>query len=106
MNMDYKDLLDSNWYSQASEKEKSTFKQWLQGVLKMHTVDLTFRKKDDTIRQMKCTLIESKLPTIEKKTDRVRKENDEVVSIFDLEKGEWRSCRYDSIKSINFSIGE
>jgi hypothetical protein len=46
------------------------------------------------------------LPTIEKKTDRVRKENDDVLSMFDLEKGEWRSCRYDSITQINFTLGE
>jgi hypothetical protein len=55
---------------------------------------------------MKCTLVESKLPVVEKKTDRVRKENDDVISVFDLEKNEWRSCRYDSIKQINFTLGE
>ena len=55
---------------------------------------------------MKCTLDEAKLPKIEKKTDRVRKENDSVISVFDIEVGEWRSCRYDSIKQINFTLGE
>ena len=54
---------------------------------------------------MTCTLIESKLPTNEKKTDRVRKENDDVISVFELEKNEWRSCRYDSINQINFTLG-
>lgn len=55
---------------------------------------------------MKATLVESILPDIEKKTDRVRKENDDVLSVFDMEKGEWRSCRYDSIISFQFSIGD
>lgn len=94
------------WYNTADPKEQAIYRDWLQGVLKMHTVDLTFRKKDDTIRKMKCTLIESMLPVIEKKTDRVRKENKDVISIFDLEKNEWRSCRYDSIESISFKLGE
>lgn len=96
----------SVWYNTADPKEQAIYRDWLQGVLKMHTVNLTFRKKDDTIRKMKCTLIESMLPVIEKKTDRVRKENNDVISIFDLEKNEWRSCRYDSIESISFKLGE
>jgi hypothetical protein len=96
----------TDWYANASEKEKTLFRDWLTGLLKTNTVGLTFKKKDDTIREMKCTLAEAKLPTIEKKTDRVRKENDSVISVFDIEKGEWRSCRYDSIKQINFTLGE
>jgi hypothetical protein len=46
------------------------------------------------------------LPVIEKKTDRVRKENKDVLSIFDLEKNEWRSCRYDSIEAVSFNLGK
>ena len=96
----------TDWYANASEKEKALFRDWLVSLLKTNTVGLTFKKKDDTIREMKCTLAEEKLPTIEKKTDRVRKENDSVISVFDIEVGEWRSCRYDSIKQINFTLGE
>jgi hypothetical protein len=94
------------WYRTAIPEEQELYRDWLKGVLKMHTVDLTFRKKDDTIREMKCTLIESMLPVIEKKTDRVRKENKDVLSIFDLEKNEWRSCRYDSIEAVSFNLGK
>jgi len=94
------------WYKQATEKDQKVFREWVLGVLKTTTVDLTFEKKDGTIREMKATLEESKLPVIEKKTDRVRKENDQVLSVFDLEKNEWRSCRFDSITNINFTLGE
>ena len=111
MNTEYQELLINteagvDWYKQAKPLEQQAFRVWLQGILKTETVCLTFRKKDDTIREMKCTLIESKLPVVEKKTDRVRKENDDLISVFDLEKNEWRSCRYDSIKQINFTLGE
>jgi hypothetical protein len=94
------------WYWTANPEEQELYREWLQGVLKMHTVDLTFRKKDDTIREMKCTLIESMLPVIEKKTDRVRKVNNDVLSVFDLEKNEWRSFRYDSIEAVSFNLGK
>ena len=101
MNMESPD-----WYKTAKAEEQELYRDWLHSVLKAHTVDLTFRKKDDTIREMKCTLAEEKLPEIEKKTERVRKENDNVISVFDIEKNEWRSCRYDSIKQIKFTLGE
>ena len=94
------------WYRTAIPEEQELYRDWLKGVLKMHTVDLTFRKKDDTIREMKCTLIESMLPVIEKKTDRVRKENNDALSVFDLEKNEWRSFRYDSIEAVSFNLGK
>ena len=96
----------TDWYKTASVKEQAQFREWLMSILKTNTVGLTFKKKDDTIREMKCTLAEEKLPEIEKKTERVRKENDNVISVFDIEKNEWRSCRYDSIKRINFTLGE
>ena len=97
--------ISQDWYKNTRVEEQKIFREWLQNLLKTETVCLTFRKKDDTIREMTCTLIESKLPANEKKTDRVRKENDDVISVFDLDKSEWRSCRYDSINQINFTLG-
>jgi hypothetical protein len=99
-------LESPTWYKETDPTEQKLFREWLQGVLRTDIVNLTFTKKDDTIREMKCTLIESSLPILEKKTDRVRKENDDVISVFDLEKNEWRSCRYDSIRKIKFTIGD
>ena len=59
------------------------------------------------MRTMKCTLQESAIPTYEKKTERVRTTStDESISVVDLEKSEWRSFRYDSIKSVSFTLGE
>ena len=97
--------ISQDWYKTTNSKEQEIFREWLKDLLKTETICLTFRKKDDTIREMKCTLIESKLPLIEKKTDRVRKENDDVISVFDIEKNEWRSCRFDSIVRVEFTLG-
>ena len=99
-------LESPTWYKETNPTEQKLFREWLQGVLRTDIVNLTFLKKDDTIRKMKCTLIEASLPILEKKTDRVRKENDDVLSVFDLEKNEWRSCRYDSIREIKFTLGD
>lgn len=110
MNSESHHVLQTNaklgWYKQADPKEQQIFRDWVVGVLKTDTVDLTFEKKDGTIREMKATLQETMLPVIEKKTDRVRKENVEVLSVFDTEKQEWRSCRFDSIRNVNFTIGK
>ena len=92
-----------------SEKDFKLFKKWLTGHLKYGPVTLTFTKKDGSERVMKCTTnptyIMFKDPSIlESKSD--RKVNEDVMPVFDLEAGGWRSFRWDSIKSVAFTIGE
>ena len=93
------------YYAQAKPAEQKKFREFLKGVLKNETATLTFQKKDGTMRVMKCSLREEHMPSYEKKTERVRATNDETLSVVDLEKNEWRSFRYDSIRKIEFSIG-
>ena len=92
------------WYKTADAKEQKLFREWLHGLLKTDTVDLTFVKKDDTIREMKCTLMESKLPS-GYVIDPDVEIHENYIHIFDLEKQAWRSCRFDSIRSIKFTLG-
>ena len=92
-----------------SEKDFKLFKKWLTGHLKNGPVTLTFTKKDGSDRVMKCTTnptyIMFKDPSIlESKSD--RKVNEDVMPVFDLDAGGWRSFRWDSIKSVAFTIGE
>ena len=92
-----------------SEKDFKLFKKWLTGHLKYGPVTLTFTKKDGSDRIMKCTTnptyIMFKDPSIlESKSD--RKVNEDVMPVFDLDAGGWRSFRWDSIKSVAFTIGE
>jgi len=92
-----------------SEKDFKLFKKWLTGHLKYGPVTLTFTKKDGSERVMKCTTnptyIMFKDPSIlESKSD--RKVNEDVMPVFDLDAGGWRSFRWDSIKSVAFTIGE
>lgn len=64
---------------------------------------ITFTKSDGSIREMLCTLAESKIPT-----DKLPKTKSEegsstigsAVRVFDLDKQEWRSFRFDSVITI------
>lgn len=77
-------------------------KQELINQLRQHTADITFIKKDGTKRIMKCTLDEAVTIVYEKKTDRVREPNDNILPVWDLEAGAWRSVNIDTIENIQF----
>jgi hypothetical protein len=98
-------LMD-NSYTQMSKKDQKIFRKWVKGILQRETATLTFQKKDGTMRVMVASLREEDMPSYEKKTESVRKVNDEVLSVVDLEKNEWRSFRFDSIRKIEFTLGE
>lgn len=96
--------VNTTYYLNASEDEKLGFRNWLNDHLHYGPVTITFKKKDGTERVMNCTLKESDTLSYEKKTDRVREYNEEVCPVFDLDKKEWRSFRYDSITEIRFDL--
>ena len=65
--------------------------------LQKKTMRITFTKVNGEERIMDCTLQENIVPPT-KYTD--RKQNEEVLPVFDINKGEWRSFRLDSITNI------
>ena len=73
----------------------------LKSRLKDVVATITFTKKDGTLRQIKCTLKESHLPTFDGQKP-TRQENLDVLPVWDIENGGWRSFRMDSIKSVSF----
>lgn len=77
-------------------------KEWLISALSSGPVQVLFSKKNGEERLMNCTLQESVVPVYEKKTDKIKQKNEEVLSVWDLDKSEWRSFRLDSIKKITF----
>ena len=64
--------------------------------LKTNVMQITFNKVCGEERVMHCTLHESKLP----ETSNNKKINDEVLPVWDVDIGAWRSFRIDSIKDI------
>ena len=65
--------------------------------LQKKAMRITFTKVDGDERVMDCTLQEHIVPAT-KYTD--RKKNEEVLPVFDINKGEWRSFRLDSVTNI------
>lgn len=86
------------------------FQTWLKGLLYDDIVTdlrITFTKKDGTDREMYCTLSESRIPTDKQpKESQTPSTGGSALRVFDTEKQEWRSFRWDSIKNVEFSIGE
>jgi hypothetical protein len=79
-------------------------KTWLHDLLTERKVTITFEKKDGTLREMICTLSESLIPVEKMPKGTGKAKNDEVLAVFDLENDGWRSFRWDSIKTIDFSL--
>jgi len=79
-------------------------KDWLIDLLQTREVEITFIKRDDTERIMDCSLDPVFIPVVKKKTERIRKENPDVLSVVDVEIGEWRSIRWDSITNIKWGV--
>jgi hypothetical protein len=92
-----------------TDKEFEEFKTWTLGVLRdANTKDLcvTFTKKDGTTRDMQCTLAESKVPEDKRpKSEGAPSETSgSAVRVFDTEKQEWRSFRWDSVTKVSFDL--
>lgn len=88
------------------------FKQNLKGMLHGNDeVTVKFTKKDGSERTMLCTLNEQKIPF--DKLPKAKEPTEETttvassvdaVRVFDVEKQEWRSFRFDSIKSVKVGV--
>lgn len=89
-----------------NEKEFNTpeGREWIHGVLKNHNVEVVFVKKDGTERTMFCTLNENNVPVDKIPKNTGRSKPQESIAVFDIEKQEWRSFRFDSLKRLKFSI--
>ena len=92
-----------------SDKEFEEFKTWTLGVLHNKNVKdlcVTFTKTDGTERAMQCTLVESRIPT--EKLPKTKSEGSQAtgsaVRVFDTEKNEWRSFRWDSVTKVDFTL--
>ena len=80
-------------------------REWIRGVLRMHETTITFTKKDGTERKMLCTLLEDKIPSEKAPKGAGKAQSDDAIAVFDLEKQDWRSFRFDSVKGIKFTLG-
>ncbi len=83
-------------------KDAEKGRKWLKNVLETDVVEVTFTKKDGSERIMKCTLKEDVLPEVQNKE--TKQKSQEAIAVWDVESEGWRSFRWDSIKSVKFTI--
>jgi hypothetical protein len=94
---------------EARRKEElnhPNFKKWFSGLLKEIEVDLEFTKANGERRKMRCTLNEELIPEDKRPKGSTRKTSDDTIAVFDLEKQDWRSFRYDAIIQFEGEMGE
>ena len=90
------------------------FQTWLKGLLRDELITnlcVTFTKKDGSEREMYCTLSESRIPTDKQPKSGLEETTNSTtggsaIRVFDTVTNEWRSFRWDSVKRVEFSIGE
>lgn len=73
-------------------------REWIKSLLMQGPTNVTFTKKDGTVRHMNCTLNEDIAPKYEKKTE--RDSNVDICFVWDIDKTEWRSFRFDSVTKV------
>ena len=96
------------WYAAASDSERQIFRDWTHSVLKTASrVEVVFEKADGSERVMNCTLNEDyledqllELAPINKTKPR----STETITVFDTDKDDWRSFRFDKIRSFSFEL--
>lgn len=85
-------------------------KERISNQLKNMTATVTFEKADGTTRVMNCTLMPEYLPAAKPLDENVRhvprKENPNVLAVWDIDNGGWRSFNIDSIIQIEYNMGE
>ena len=102
-------------YQAADDTGKEQIRSWVRGLLNNSEISVIFTKADGTDREMLCTLDHSRIPVspaklvsttapvdgIVRESRNPRKEPDpHSIRVFDLEKQEWRSFRFDRLKKV------
>lgn len=89
--------------------ETAEGRKWLQEMLRMGLVTVTFTKKDGETRVMTCTLLESSIPeqhqpkTLAEGQEQ-RKRSDANLSVWDVNAEGWRSFILANVTSVKFSL--
>ena len=102
-------------YQQADDANKAIMRDWVRSLLQKSPVTVTFVKADGTLRDMLCTLNYDFIPVDKApgqqpvdgivKESKQRKQPDEhSLRVFDVEKQEWRSFRFERLQKITAEL--
>jgi WYL_2, Sm-like SH3 beta-barrel fold len=79
-------------------------REWVRDLLKNEMVTIEFEKKDGTIRSMLCTLKEDVLQEEDATPTAGKTHSSDVCPVYDLEDHSWKSFRWESVRSIHFTL--
>jgi hypothetical protein len=101
-------------YQEADDTGKTVIRDWVRSLLQKGPITVTFVKADGTDREMLCTLDPVRLPEpnmpvgpidgIVKESKERKKPDEHSIRVFDLEKKEWRSFRFDRLRKITAEL--
>jgi len=101
-------------YQEADEANKVIIRDWVRSLLQITEVTVEFVKADGTVREMRCTLDGSRIPAppvpvgpvdgIVKESKQRKATDPESIRVFDLDKNEWRSFRFDRLQKVGAEI--
>lgn len=78
-------------------------KESLQELLRNFIAIVTFTKKDGTERVMKCTLKQDIAIPHERKTERVKEPKDDLLPVWDIDAGAWRTITVPNILTVEIN---
>ena len=88
-----------------TENDWTSFNKWLQDMLRMGPVTVTFTKKDGSERIMECTLSPDLIPEKTTVTETsTRKQSTTSIAAYDLQAKGWRSFILKNVKHVSFTI--
>jgi hypothetical protein len=101
-------------YQEGDDTQKSIIRDWVRSLLQKSAITVSFIKADGTVRDMNCTLNWTLIPDDKQPQDvqveklletKKRKQPDEhSLRVFDLDKQEWRSFRFDRLKKVSATL--
>ena len=107
MSYDFTSWKDT-WYATASEEDRKLFRDWFTGVIRNERVNVCFIKADGTERWLHCSLHPDLIPAdkLQKEEAAPRKRSEDALSVWDIDKQDWRSFRFDRVKQFSFNLGD
>ncbi len=101
-------------YQEADDANKAIIRDWVKSLAQTTEIKVEFLKEDGTAREMRCTLDFDRIPQDKRPQDvpveklletKKRKQPDEhSLRVFDLDKSEWRSFRFDRLQKVGAEI--
>jgi len=112
-------------YQEATDTERKIIRDWIRLLLQKTAARIDFVKSDGTVRQMHCTLDQDQIPVstakpvpatntyptpanvaevIAESTKTRKPPSDETLRVYDLDKQEWRSFRFDRLQNITVDV--